>query len=181
MAATISGRAETDAGGGLDFGNVKLGESVVGLAGVALAIIMTAVDWYGVEGLDLLPVFPDQAASPAVEPRNAFESFAVIDLVLLLTVLAACALPLLSAARLSVDAARVVVAAFGLVAATLILIRIIGPPDLVVDSVHVSEVGEAEVTTQAGAWAGLVAAAAIAGGGYVALRQSHALRRSRGS
>jgi hypothetical protein len=89
----------------LDFRNLTRGELIAGLSGVALFVIMLAVDWYGINVLLIAEGDPDPdvvrfgGGLNWVEAltRNAFEAFTVIDLVLLLTALAAVALPLWSA------------------------------------------------------------------------------------
>jgi len=105
--------------------------------------------------------------------RNAFESFSVIDLLLLVAALAAIALPLRSASqwqgglRLPLSAT---VAILGVVSVVLIVIRIASPPDLVLPGGHVSDPQGAEVVRQIGVWLGLIAAAGVAYGGIAAMR-----------
>jgi hypothetical protein len=180
----------------LDFRNTTRGELIAGLAGVALLVIMLAVDWYGINVLLIAEGDPDPdvvrgdvargegAGLNWVEAltRNAFQAFTVIDLVLLLTALAAVALPLWSAlGRPATGPIRpgATVAALGAVAFVLIAFRLIDLPDLEIaippeaggGSIRVSETdGMYEVTRKVGPWLGLVPAALIAYGGYLSMR-----------
>jgi hypothetical protein len=161
----------------LDFRNLTRGELIAGLAGVALFVIIFAFKWYGIKA-DLL----DETVEGLT--RNAFQAFTVIDLVLLLTALAAIALPLWSAlGRPATGPIRpgLIVAALGGLAFVLIAFRLISPPDLEIalppetggGSIRVSDVPDPnpyEVTRKVGPWLGLVAAALIAYGGYLSVR-----------
>jgi hypothetical protein len=171
----------------LDFRNLTRGEQIAGLAGVALFVIMLAFDWYGINGWEVAFGEPGDIVVGGgglnrveVDLRNAFQAFTVIDLVLLLTALAAVALPLWSAlGRPATGPLRpgAIVAALGGVAFVLIAFRLISPPDLESaipggGSIRVSDAGDPpwEVTRKAGPWLGLVAAAFIAYGGYLSAR-----------
>ena len=174
----------------LDFRNLTRGEQIAGLAGVALFVIMLAFDWYGINGWEVAFGEPGDIVVGGgglnrveVDLRNAFQAFTVIDLVLLLTALAAVALPLWSAlGRPATGPLRpgAIVAALGGVAFVLIAFRLISPPDLEIaipseaggGSFRVSETDEPpyEVTRKVGPWLGLVAAAFIAYGGYLSAR-----------
>jgi hypothetical protein len=161
----------------LDFRNLTRGEQIAGLAGVALLVIMLAFKWYGVRAEGVL----DESGALTTREgatRNAFEAFTVTDIVLLLTALAAIALPLWSAAGRQLPgpfAPGAIVAAFGLLAFVLIAFRLISPPNWTVDAggggeLHVSDFPGTDVTRRVGAWLGPVAAAAIAYGGYLSAR-----------
>jgi hypothetical protein len=182
----------------LDFRNLTRGELIAGLAGVALFVIMLAVDWYGLNVLLLAEGDPDPdvvqgnvargegAGLNWVEgpARNAFEAFTVIDLILLLTALAAVALPLWSALgrpAIGPHQPGEVVAALGAVAFVLIAFRLIDLPDLEIpiapgvpdppEDIHVSDTeGLYEATRKVGPWLGLVAAGFIMYGGYLSMR-----------
>jgi hypothetical protein len=125
----------------LDFRNLTWGEAIAGLAGIALFVIMLVADWYGINVLLVAFGDPDPDVVRGggglnwVEAltRNAFQAFTVIDLVLLLTALAAVALPLWSAlGRPATGRIRpgAVVAALGGLAFALIAFRLISLPDL---------------------------------------------------
>jgi hypothetical protein len=76
----------------LDFRNLTRGEQIAGLAGVALLVIMLVFKWYGLRAEGLIDGTREGAT------RNAFQSFTITDFLLLLTALAAIALPLWIAA-----------------------------------------------------------------------------------
>jgi len=173
----------------LDFRNLTRGELIAGLAGVALFVIILAVDWYGLkadfgEGWEGYGPTTTEGAY-----RNAFQAFTVIDLVLLLTALAAVALPLWSAlGRPATGPIRpgAIVAALGGLALVLIAFRLISAPDLEIaipseaggGSVRVGDFPDPnpyEVTREVGPWLGLVAAALIAYGGYLSMRDRTSL------
>jgi hypothetical protein len=174
----------------LDFRNLTRGEAIAGLAGIALFVIMVAADWYGINVLLIAEGDPDPDVVRGggglnwVEAvtRDAFQAFTVIDLVLLLTALAAVALPLWSAlGRPATGPIRPdpVVAALGGLAFVLIAFRLISLPDLEIPipqeagggSIRVSETDDMyEVTRKVGPWLGLVPAALIAYGGYLSMR-----------
>jgi hypothetical protein len=168
----------------LDFRNLTRGELIAGLAGVPLFVIMLAVDWYGLKA-DFGAAF--EGYGPTTREgayRNAFQAFTVIDLVLLLTALAAVALPLWSAmGRPATGRLRpgATVAALGGVALVLIAFRLISPPDLELaipseaggGSVRVGDFPDPnpyEVTRKVGPWLALVPAALVAYGGYLSMR-----------
>jgi hypothetical protein len=179
----------------LDFRNLTRGELIAGLAGVALFVIMLAVDWYGVRGFEVAFGEPGDVVAGGgglnfveVVTRNAFQAFTVIDLVLLLTALTAVALPLWSAlGRPATGPFRPgpIVAALGGVAFVLIAFRLISPPDLEIaipggGSARVSDFPDMpgasyEVTRKVGPWLGLAATALIAYGGFLSVRDRASL------
>jgi hypothetical protein len=161
----------------LDFRNLTRGELIAGLAGVALFVIMLVFKWYGIKGVVL---FGESGGLETREgaTRNAFQAFTITDLVLLLTALAAVALPLWSAlGRPATGPIRpgAIVAVLGGVAFVLIAFRLVSPPDLstAIPGVHVSDIPDEtpfEVTRKVGPWLGLVPVALIAYGGYLSAR-----------
>jgi hypothetical protein len=95
---------------------------------------------------------------PWYEEASAWEAFAVIDVVLLLAAALAVATAVLQATRRSPAlpvAGSVLTAVLGIVATVLVLVRVLDAP------------GERAW----GLFAGLAAVAALAGGGWVSLRQ----------
>jgi hypothetical protein len=160
----------------LDFRNLTRGESIAGLAGVALFVIIFAFKWYGIKAHLI------DGGTVEGLTRNAFQAFTVIDLVLLLTALAAVALPLWGAlGRPATGAIRpgAIVAALGGLAFVLIAFRLISlpdlevpiPPDVPAPRGHVSDFnGFYEVTRKVGPWLGLAATALIAYGSYLSMR-----------
>jgi hypothetical protein len=161
-----------------DFNKVSRGELIAAAGGIALIVFMLAVHWYGVK---LTGVLVDGGRLGTSEgfPRDAFESFSFVDVYLLITALAAIALPVVRASELTVPPTlpiNLIVAGFGIVAVILLVIRLIDPPDLVntVDGVQVrvTDSPGAEVTRKVGPWLGLVAAAGIAAGGLIPRRRA---------
>lgn len=160
----------------LDFTKLSRGERMAGIAGIALIMGMLAFKWYGVKGGGVVHLSgfstPDADSQNLFDSRNAFQSFTFVDLILLVTALAAIALPLLSASGRGVSlsiAPGMIVALLGVVSVVVIVIRIISPPDLVFDGVDLSPLG-AEVTREIGVWLGLFAATGVACGGFAATR-----------
>jgi hypothetical protein len=170
----------------LDFRNVTRGEQIAGLAGVALFVIMVAFKWYGLKYDSPTGTAERGIGTQEAATDNAFQAFTVIDLVLLLTVLAAVALPLWAAlGRPAVGPIRprAIVAALGGLAFVLIAFRLISPPDLEIvipggESLDVSDFPDPnpyEVTREVGPWLGLTTAALIACGGYLSARDRSGL------
>jgi amino acid transporter len=152
----------------MDVSTLSTGEKVSGVAGIALLVIMILFSWFGVE----------VAGFGTPEGANAFEAFGLIDIVLLITAIAAIALPLMSATQASVDlpvALSAIVALLGAISVVLILFRIISPPDFdIPGSVDVG-FGEvdtgAETTRKFGVFLGLFAAIGVAIGGWLAMQE----------
>ena len=108
-----------------------------------------------------------------------FEAFTFLDVYLLITAVAAIALPLVRASQLAVPPSiptNLIVAGLGVVAVVLIAVRLIDPPDLArtVDGgqVRASDDPASEVIRKAGPWLGLVATAGIAVGGLISRRRA---------
>jgi hypothetical protein len=116
-----------------DFNKARRGELIAGAAGVALIVFMLAVHWYGVRATNLMPgpMAPHGVAEGF--PRDAFESFTFLDLYLLITALAAIALPVARASELTIAPSfpfNLIVRGLGIVAVALIIARLIDPPNL---------------------------------------------------
>jgi carbon starvation protein CstA len=126
------------------------GEWIAGAAGVAL-LASLFLHWYGLDLLDAVSV-----------EATAWQAFGVLDLVLALLALVPLALVVLQITRESPAIPvffSVMTLLAGLLAALLILYRIVnqpGPNEL--------------VGVEAGAWLGLVAAVAVAFGGWRSIR-----------
>lgn len=163
-----------------DFNKVSRGELLAGAGGIALIVFMLAVHWYGVRETNLLP--SELAPNGVAEgfPRDAFESFSFLDVYLLITGLAAIALPVIRASELNLTRParlNLIVGGLGAIAVVLIVIRLIDPPDLVFtdrigNTIEVSNIDGAEVTRKIGPWLGLVGAAGIALGGLISRRRA---------
>ena len=140
------------------------GELVAG-AGGALLLVATFLPWFAV---DIALRLPHRSGGTTIrgEGVNAWQAFAVLDVLLLITALAAIALLVLRAA--DVASARVpvalVTAVAGVVCAALVVFRLLDPPDLPVVEGVGSEVGR-----RIGAFFALLATAAISWGAFRAL------------
>ena len=152
----------------MDVSTLSTGEKISGVAGIALFLIMILFSWFGIE----------VAGFGSPEGANAFEAFGIIDIVLLITAIAAVALPVMSMTQSQVDmpvALSAIVALLGIVSVLLILFRIISPPDFgIPDAVDIG-FGEVEsntdTTRKIGVFLGLLAAIGVALGGWRAMQE----------
>lgn len=134
------------------------GQRIAAIAGAALFILMF-LPWFGVE----LDAGLAQVEGGSV---NAWESFGGIDLLLLITAIAAVALPLMAAANRSVElpiATSALIAGLGVLATILVLYRLIDPPG--------PDIPGVEYDRRIGVWLGLLAAGAVAYGGWQAMQE----------
>lgn len=131
----------------MDFSRLRAGELVAGIAGLLLVVVLFFT-WYTVKGTGV--------------SANAWEAFGFIDIVLLAAGIAGAALALLTASQRTVAvpvAMTVLTAALGLLATLLVIYRIINPP------------GPNEIVdVSAGAYLGLLCAAGVTAGGFIAMR-----------
>jgi hypothetical protein len=139
--------------------NLRTGEKIAGVSGVALILIMFIFDWFSIEaGVEGFSVSAG---------GNAWEWFSVIDIVLFLAAIAAIALAVMSATQSQVDmpiALSAVTAGLGGLATLLVLYRIIDPPD--------GGAGDlVDVSRSIGVWLGLIAAAGVTYGGWRAMQE----------
>jgi hypothetical protein len=143
------------------------GEMIAGVSAIALLLIMFIFTWFSFGG-EVGEVAQQQAEQLGIEvPEvdtsvdfNAFESFDFIDLILLLTVIAGVGLAVLAASNRAVGlpvAASAITAGLGILSVILILFRIIDPPG--------------ETDREIGVWLGLLAAAGVAIGGWIAMQE----------
>ncbi len=145
----------------VDTSRISFGEMVAGASGLALFIFMF-FPWYGIKTEFDLGGFEGAQG-------NAWEFFSFIDIILLLVILLAVGMALVRAAGampsdLPVPAGMIVAAA-GALAVLLILFRLISAPDPAIT-------GEAvDLSRKAGIFLGLIAAAGIAFGGYMAMKE----------
>lgn len=159
----------------LDFRRVTRGERIAGIAGISLLLIMIMANWYRATGVSTVPML-DGLSPPIPNPQNAVQSFTFVDLFLFATVLAAVCLPLLTggeACARSPAAPGAFIATLGLVASALLLIKIVYPPDLMVNGVRLSRLPGAGVARGVGPWLGLLATAIIAYGGGSSFRAGY--------
>ena len=140
----------------MDTTRISFGEMIAGVGGLALFIVMW-LPWYGLSA-DI---------GFASINFNAWESFDLIDIILFLVALVAVGAVAARAAgavpTLPVPIGQIVAAA-GALAVLLILYRLIDTPG--------GDTAEGiDVTRKVGAFLGLLAAAAIAFGGYTAMQE----------
>jgi hypothetical protein len=134
----------------MDFARVRVGDWVMALGGVAVLLVML-VDWYSIPQLDV--------------GFNAWESFAVNDVILALAAVMALTAFVLTATQptaavpLALASLTTLVALLSLV---LVVIRLIWTPD-VTD-------GAFDAEREAGAWLGLVATGVLLGGCLASIR-----------
>lgn len=139
--------------------NLRTGEKIAGASGVALLLIMFIFDWFkveaGVEGFGISA------------GGNAWEWFGFIDIVLFVAAICAIALAVVAATQSDVNmpvALSAITAALGGLATLLVLYRIISPPD--------GGAGDlVDVSRSIGVFLGLIAAAGIAYGGWLAMQE----------
>ena len=170
----------------MDATRLGTGARIAGGSAVVLLIVMIFFGWFSLDGvtanagpgasISLSGAELEAAAESSGEDTSAsaFESFSLIDIVLLLTCVAAVGLVLMRARGASADTAMVatVVAGLGGLSVLLILFRIISPPDFlgalgegIPDNVDV----DTDVGLGIGVFLGLIAAAGITFGAIKAM------------
>jgi hypothetical protein len=152
----------------MDTANVGRGTLIAGAAGVALFIIMF-FSWFGVDAGSAPAGVPEDIAEQILEQSeqagadttfSAWQSFDIIDLVLLLAVIASVGFAVIDMSGASVSlpvAGGAVTAGVGALAFLLVLYRLINPPE--------------DLGREFGVWLGLIATAAIAYGGYEGMQE----------
>lgn len=137
--------------------NLRTGEKIAGLSGVALLVVMFLLDWFSV------------SAAGGIGPSfggNAWDTMELIRFVLLLAALSAVALAVTSATQSDVSmpvALSALTAGLGGLAVLLVAFRILSPPD--------GGLGDLiDVGRSIGVFLGLVAAAGIGYGGWTAMQ-----------
>jgi hypothetical protein len=155
----------------MDTANVGRGTLIAGVSGALLFIFMF-FSWFGIDVSDAVPAgIPEDIANQAIEESgvdstaNAWQSFDVIDLVLLLAVIASVGFAVIDLSGASVSlpvAGSAVTAGIGAIAFLLVLYRLIDPP------------GGDGVGREIGVWLGLLATAGITYGGYEGMQEEGA-------
>ena len=143
----------------MDLDRLRFGDWVMGFGGVAVLLVMF-LDWYEIAG-DL--VFGDETVAAA--GFNAWESFAVNDVILAVAALMALTAVVLTAAQPTAAvplALASLTTLVSIVALALVAIRVIWPPDLTD--------GLFDTDRTAGAWLGLVAVATLVAGCLASIR-----------
>jgi hypothetical protein len=134
----------------MDFARVRFGDWVMALGGVAVLLVML-VDWYSIPELDV--------------GFNAWESFAVNDVILALAAVMALTAFVLTATQptAAVPLALASLTTFvALLSLVLVVIRLIWTPD-------VAE-GAFDAEREAGAWLGLLATSVLLAGCLASIR-----------
>ncbi len=150
----------------MDFTRLSQGEKVAGVSGILLILFMFIFKWFGLKISGGAGTF----AVSVEGSQNAWGSYGFIDIVLFITALAAIGLALLAASESEMGlpvAASAIVAGLGILSVVLVIISIISPPDWGAD---LSGTG-IEHTRKIGVFLGLIAAAGVAIGGYMAMQE----------
>jgi hypothetical protein len=157
---------------------LRPGEGIAGVCAVALLVVMF-LPWYEIGG-SLPPSLRQtirsiSAASGVDLTRNAWQSFAVLDVVMLLAILAAVGLLVLALTQRSVAlpvAASVIVTALGALATLLVLYRLINEPGFTIGGgggVPATHVPDRVIDIRFWAFAGFALCAGITLGGFLAM------------
>jgi hypothetical protein len=153
----------------VDLGRVRKWEWFTGLAGIVL-LVSLFLPWYGAEG--------------TTGTATAWESFAVVDLLLAVAALVAIAHPIVTATQRTSSLPQTVsafVVWFGIAAMVAALVRLIDPPGLTLyapaengGNLETPLIGtEVATTREIGVWLGFVAVAAVFAGGWKSMRDKH--------
>jgi hypothetical protein len=150
----------------MDINNLNTGEKVAGISGIVLILVMIILPWFTFD-----VSFGDDGA-------NAFQSFALIDWVLLLAAAAGIGLAVVAAMQSDIDLPvplSAIVAGLGILAVVLVIFRIISPPDFGLGDVEVfGQELDADAGRGIGVFVGLLAAAGVAIGGWMAMQEEGA-------
>lgn len=140
----------------MDVDKLSTGEKISAVSAIALFIIMF-LTWYTVDA-------PAGVASPSL---TAWDAYSLIDIILLITVVAAVGAAVLRISDGDIDIpVSQIVAALGGLSVLLILFRIISTPSL-----SFFGVTAADTSISYGVILGLIAAAGVAFGGYRAMQE----------
>ena len=148
----------------MDTNRLRTGELIAGIAGVVLLIVMF-LSWYGapdsVTAGGVTIDVDDAASDLGIDTTvNAWQSFSFIDLVLFVTAVVAIGLAVATAMAQKVTlpvAASALTAGLGILSTLLIIYRILDPVE--------------DASRKFGIFIGLVAAAAIAYGGWRSMQE----------
>ena len=153
----------------MDTATVGRGTLIAGVSGVLLFIFMF-FSWFGIDAESAVPAgIPEDIANQAIEQSgvdttfNAWQSFDLIDLILLLAVIASVGFAAIDMSGASVSlpvAGSAVTAGIGAIAFLLVLYRLINPPE--------------DLGREIGVWLGLLATAGITYGGYEGMQEEGA-------
>jgi hypothetical protein len=147
----------------VDSSKLGVGEIVAGISGLALFVFMF-LPWYGVDSVAGFGVSAD---------ANAWEAFAVVDILLFLVCVAVVGLVIVQLAETSpelpVPPAQIITIA-GVVALALIVLRLIFTPGVGDGGVDI----DVDLGREIGIFLGLIAAAGIVYGGWRASNEASA-------
>jgi len=142
----------------MDFARLRFGDWVMGIGGLAVLAVMF-LDWYGP---------PDELLYASGDLQfNAWESFAVNDVILALAALLAIAAWVMTAVHPTAAVPLALASLGGLIsilALVLVTIRVIWPPDVFPDNVPL------DTARETGVWLGLVATSVLTGGCLASIR-----------
>jgi len=150
----------------MDFTVLNRGEKIAGVAGILLILIMFIFDWFGLKFTGGAGGFGLSAEGA----KNAWGSYGFTDILLFITGLAAIALAVTAASDAEVGlpvALSAIVTGLGIISLILVVISIISPPDFGVDLAGTG----VDHTRKIGVFLGLIATAAVAVGGYLAMQE----------
>jgi hypothetical protein len=142
----------------MDLTRLGQGEKIAAVSAISLFIIMFVFTWF------------DTTYGGVIDlSGNAWQSYGFTDIVLMLTILAAVGLAYLAASRQQLNlpvAASAIVVALGALSLLLIIISLFSPPD-----VGSQGLISGSTSRDIGVWLGLIAAAALTYGGYLAMQE----------
>ena len=142
----------------MDVSRLTRGEQIAGASGLALILIMFIFDWFS------------YGEGPISVGGNAWDTMEFIRFIILLAAIAGIAEAVMSATQSTYQAPvaiSAVAAGLGILAVVLILFRIISPPDFGASDFGV----DLEVGRAIGVFLGLIAAAGVAYGGWLAMQE----------
>ena len=141
----------------MDVTRLTQGQKIAAGSAVALFVIMF-LKWFGVEA---------SGQSVPGGSLSAWEAFSLIDLLLLLTIIAAVALAFVVASRRAVNVPlSTIVTGLGALSLLFLLIRLISPPDIEVFGFDV-----ADTTRAYGLYLGILATIGVTAGGWMAMQE----------
>ena len=146
----------------MDLSKLGRGERMSAFAAIALFFIMILFPWFGVDMPAEARAFAQLAGGDL--SFNAFEAFEVIDLILFVTVVVAVGLAFATATGRTIKlpvATSALTAGLGILCTFLVLYRILDPP---------GPGGGMGIARKIGIFLGLIAAAAVAYGGWISMK-----------
>jgi hypothetical protein len=146
----------------MDVSNLRTGEKIAGISGLALLLVMFIFDWF---------TYGEGAFSVG---GNAWDTMELIRFILFLAALAGIGLAVMSASQTQVNmpvALSALAAGLGGLSVLLVLFRIISPPDFGIGDIADAAGADFNVGRSIGVFLGLIASAGVAYGGWVAMQE----------